>query len=88
MVVVMAPDATAEDIDDVVTRVSDAGGEAFVSRGINRTIIGLVGDVEQFRALNLRGMHGVGDVIRVSAPYKLVANDTPEVAKQLIADFV
>ena len=73
MVVVMAPDATAEDIDDVVTRVTDAGGEAFVSRGINRTIIGLVGDVEQFRALNLRGMHGVGDVIRVSAPYKLVA---------------
>ena len=31
-----------------------AGGEAFVSSGVSRTIIGLVGDIEQFSALNLR----------------------------------
>jgi 3-deoxy-7-phosphoheptulonate synthase len=73
MVVVMTPAATTEDIEDVVDRVAAAGGEAFVSRGLTRTIIGLVGDLEQFRALNLRTMRGVADVIRVSAPYKLVS---------------
>jgi 3-deoxy-7-phosphoheptulonate synthase len=75
MVVVMAPDAAAEDIQAVIARVSTAGGEAFVSRGVTRTIIGLVGDIEQFRTLNLRAMRGVSDVVRVSKPYKLVSRD-------------
>ncbi|HEU5024957.1 MAG TPA: 3-deoxy-7-phosphoheptulonate synthase, partial [Spirillospora sp.] len=48
MVIVMAPDATAEQLDAVVRTVQAAGGEAFVSRGVHRTIVGLVGDVEQF----------------------------------------
>jgi len=73
VVVVMKPGASAEDVDGVVARVSAAGGEAFVSRGVSRTIIGLVGDVETFSGLNLRAMPGVADVMRVSAPYKLVS---------------
>jgi 3-deoxy-7-phosphoheptulonate synthase len=73
VVIVMRPDAEAEDVDAVVARVEAAGGEAFVSRGVTRTIIGLVGDIESFAGLNLRAMAGVGDVIRVSAPYKLVS---------------
>ena len=75
MVVVMAPDAASEDVDAVVSRVVEAGGEAFVSRGVTRTIIGLVGDLEQFSTLNLRAMRGVSDVVRVSKPYKLVSRD-------------
>ncbi|NEE01841.1 3-deoxy-7-phosphoheptulonate synthase [Phytoactinopolyspora halotolerans] len=73
MVVVMAPGATEAQVEAVIARVRQAGGEAFVSRGVSRTIIGLVGDVEQFRALNLRRMAGVAEVIRVSTPYKLVS---------------
>jgi len=38
-----------------------------------RTIIGLVGDIESFHGLNLRGMPGVQDVYRISDPYKLVS---------------
>ena len=73
MVVVMSPDATDADIDAVVTRVEEAGGEAFVSRGVSRTIVGLVGDVDRFGALNLQGLPGVSEVVRISAPYKLVS---------------
>jgi 3-deoxy-7-phosphoheptulonate synthase len=73
MVVVMSTDATASDVDAVVARVEASGGEAFVSRGVTRTIIGLVGDIEQFHALNLRTMRGVSDVLRISVPYKLVS---------------
>ncbi len=75
MVIVMAPEATNDDIEAVVDRVSRAGGEAFVSRGVSRTIIGLVGDVERFTTLNLQGMPGVADVVRVSTPYKLVSRE-------------
>jgi 3-deoxy-7-phosphoheptulonate synthase len=73
MVVVMSPEATASDIDAVVTRVTAAGGEAFVSRGVTRTVVGLVGDVERFLTLNLQALRGVSDVLRVSVPYKLVS---------------
>ncbi|HSJ59729.1 MAG TPA: 3-deoxy-7-phosphoheptulonate synthase [Jiangellaceae bacterium] len=75
MVVVMKPGTAEEHIEDVVARVRDAGGTAFVSRGVTRTIIGLVGDVERFRALNLRAMPGVAELLRVSSPYKLVGRD-------------
>jgi 3-deoxy-7-phosphoheptulonate synthase len=75
MVVVMGPEATEADLAAVVSIVETAGGDAFVSRGVARTIVGLVGDVEQFGSLNLRGMPGVRDVIRISAPYKLVSRE-------------
>jgi 3-deoxy-7-phosphoheptulonate synthase len=75
MVVVMAPEATQTDIDAIVDLVRAVGGEAFVSRGVSRTIIGLVGDVENFGSLNLRSHSGVNDVMRISAPYKLVSRE-------------
>jgi 3-deoxy-7-phosphoheptulonate synthase len=75
MVIVMAPEATQTDIDAVVSLVETAGGDAFVSRGVNRTIVGLVGDIEQLGTLNLRGLAGVSDVLRVSVPYKLVSRE-------------
>ncbi len=75
MVVVMRPGAAAEEVDAVVSRVEGAGGSAFISRGVQRTIIGLVGDVVAFQGLNLRAMPGVNEVVRVSKPYKLVSRE-------------
>jgi 3-deoxy-7-phosphoheptulonate synthase len=86
MVVVMAPEASDSQINAVVDRVAAAGGEAFVSRGVERTIIGLVGDIERFRALNLRTLAGVADVVRISVPYKLVAREHhPEMTTVYVA---
>jgi 3-deoxy-7-phosphoheptulonate synthase len=73
MVIVMSPGATDVEIDAVVTRVADAGGDAFVSRGDTRTIIGLVGDIDRFHGLNLRALAGVAEVVRISTPFKLVS---------------
>jgi 3-deoxy-7-phosphoheptulonate synthase len=73
MVVVMTPEATDEEIAHVVERVESVGGEAFVSKGVVRTIIGLVGDIDSFHGLNLRSLPGVADVHRISDPFKLVS---------------
>jgi 3-deoxy-7-phosphoheptulonate synthase len=73
MVVVMAPDATEADIAHVVEKVESVGGTAFVSKGVVRTIIGLVGDIDSFHGLNLRTLRGVADVHRISDPFKLVS---------------
>ncbi len=87
MVVVMSPAAQDGDVSAVVARVEQAGGEAFVSRGVTRTIVGLVGDVDQFAALNLRAMPGVAEVVRVSSPYKLVSRDHhPQMSTVYVGD--
>ncbi|HEV7979594.1 3-deoxy-7-phosphoheptulonate synthase [Amycolatopsis sp.] len=75
MVIVMAKSASPAEIQAVADRVHKAGGEAFVSRGINRVIIGLVGDIDQFATLNLAGMAGVAQLTRISAKYKLVSRE-------------
>ena len=73
MVVVMSTDATPDDVAGVVARVEGAGGEAFVSRGVTRTIVGLVGDIETLGGLNLASLPGVSNVVRITAAYKLVS---------------
>ncbi|WP_049576272.1 3-deoxy-7-phosphoheptulonate synthase [Nonomuraea sp. SBT364] len=75
MVIVMGQEATGGDVASIVAVVRAAGVEAFVSRGVTRTIVGLVGDVTQLDAANLRGMPGVREVMRVSTPYKLVSRE-------------
>ena len=87
MVVVMRPGAAPEDVDAVVARVEQAGGSAFISRGVHRTIVGLVGDVIAFQGLNLRAMPGVGEVVRVSKPYKLVSRENhPDASTVTVGD--
>ena len=76
MVVVMKGDAAPADVDAVVNVVSEAGGSAFVSRGVTRTIVGLVGDIALFQTLNLDALPGVQEVIRISQPYKLVSRES------------
>jgi 3-deoxy-7-phosphoheptulonate synthase len=86
MVVVMASGSTTEELDTVVRTVEAAGGSAFVSRGVHRTIVGLVGDVAQFETLNLDALPGVGNVVRISAPYKLVSRENhPETSTVSVA---
>ncbi len=73
MVIVMSADATDIHLEAIVEKVSAAGGEAFISRGVSRTIVGLVGDDELFATLNFDSLPGVAQIMRITAPYKLVA---------------
>jgi 3-deoxy-7-phosphoheptulonate synthase len=81
----MTGSATQADIDGVVQVVTDVGGSAFVSRGVTRTIVGLVGDIALFQTLNLGALPGVRDVIRISQPFKLVSREShPEPSTVLV----
>src|SRR3954447_25271269 len=78
MVVVMSPDATGEQLSAVVATVDAAGGSAFVSRGVARTIVGVVGNEDVLADLEAHGLDaqdGVAQVIRVTSPYKLVSRE-------------
>jgi 3-deoxy-7-phosphoheptulonate synthase len=73
MVIVMAPGATDVDITGVVSHIETHGGQAFVSRGVMRTIIGVVGTEDVLETLDADGLPGVAETMRITAPYKLVS---------------
>ena len=75
MVIVMTPAATTADLDEVVRHVEGAGGTAFVSRGVSRTIVGVVGDDDVLETVDVTLLPGVGEVVRITAPYKLVSRE-------------
>ena len=73
MVIVMAPEASDADIGVVVKHIEAHGGQAFVSRGVMRTIIGVVGTEEVLETLGADTLPGVAETMRITAPYKLVS---------------
>jgi 3-deoxy-7-phosphoheptulonate synthase len=75
VVVVMAESAIEPEIDAVVSLIESSGVQAFVSRGVDRAIVGLIGDVELFNADSIRAMPGVAQVVRISVQHKLVSRE-------------
>ena len=75
MIVNMFGDATEEQIDHVIARIKECGFHAHVSRGVERTVIGVVGNSNQHRGEleALRAAPGVEDLIPISHPFKLAA---------------
>jgi len=79
MIIIMRPHVTDGEIGGVVTRLESLGLEANISRGIERTIIGAIGDERQIHRESLLTLPGVEDVMRVVKPYKIVAREWHEV---------
>ncbi|MBE0475747.1 MAG: 3-deoxy-7-phosphoheptulonate synthase [Coriobacteriia bacterium] len=75
MLVVMRDRATSSEVEHVVDLLREAGAEAHLSRGEVKTIIGVIGDRETIYSLELEGLPGVEEVVRVLKPYKLVSRD-------------
>ena len=75
MLVVMRDHASQGEIQHVVDLLTESGAQAHLSGGEVKTIIGVIGDRETVYALDLEGLPGVEEVIRVLKPYKLVSRD-------------
>jgi 3-deoxy-7-phosphoheptulonate synthase len=69
----MAPGARDDEISSIVAHIEAHNGQAFVSRGVMRTIIGVVGTEDVLETLDVDGLPGVAETMRITAPYKLVA---------------
>src|SRR5919202_3022745 len=57
----------------VVAHIEAHNGQAFVSRAVMRTIIGVVGTEDVLETLDVDGLPGVVETMRITAPYKLVS---------------
>jgi 3-deoxy-7-phosphoheptulonate synthase len=77
MIVVMRAGSTEAEVAEVVSRLEQVGLSANLSRGVERTVIGVVGNVQSRPELRntLALMPGVEDVIPISKPYKLASRE-------------
>jgi 3-deoxy-7-phosphoheptulonate synthase len=75
LIIVMAQDATPEDVQQVVQRLEDVGAEAHISQGRIRTVIGAVGNRETIQQLPWEAFPGVERAVPVLKPFKFVSRD-------------
>jgi len=79
MIIVLRSGSSQEDLDEVVSRLKRLGFGAHISQGIERTIVGAIGDE---RGVNLEEKLGVlpavEKVIPVLTPYKLTSREFRE----------
>jgi len=75
MIIVMKSAATADDIQYVIKKINDLGLQAHLSTGVERTIIGVVGDERLINKDQLSLLPRVENVIPILKPYKLANRD-------------
>ena len=75
MIIVMQARASDEDVQHVVDRIQELGLNAHLSRGVERTIIGVIGDERLIKREQLSLLPHVEDVIPVLKPYKLASRE-------------
>lgn len=75
MIIVLRPGTTEKEIEHIVERVTKLGLKPMVSKGTERTIIGVIGPEEILQSTPLEVFPGVEKVMPVLAPYKLVSRE-------------
>ncbi len=75
MIIVLRPEATEGQINHIIEKVKKLGLTPHVSKGTERTIIGVIGPEDVLRVTPLEVFPGVERVIPVLAPYKLVSRE-------------
>ena len=75
MIVVMNSKATAEQLEHVKARLKEWGFEIHLSQGVERTIIGAIGEKRPVVIQSLEMMDGVDRVVPILKPYKLAGRE-------------
>jgi len=77
-IIVLRQDATEEDIRRIVKKLESRGLGVHISKGTERTIIGVIGDTSKIADEEedaVKVMPGVEDVLRILKPYKLASRE-------------
>ncbi len=73
MIVIMEDNSTQKDIDKVVDRIEELGYTPHISRGENKTIIGIIGDLDREELIESLGAYPeIERLVPIQEPYKLV----------------
>ncbi|HXP46064.1 MAG TPA: 3-deoxy-7-phosphoheptulonate synthase [Terriglobales bacterium] len=69
----MKDTATAQQIEHIIERIREAGYQAHITRGEERTIVAAVGSGRRHEIEALQAAPGVDNVVPIAQPYKLVS---------------
>jgi 3-deoxy-7-phosphoheptulonate synthase len=75
MIIVLKPNATQQQIDHIVEELSKLGLRPELSRGVKRTLIGVIGEEDVIRNAPLAAFPGVEEVLPILKPYKLASRE-------------
>ncbi len=75
MIVVLRKDATEEQVNHLVEKIQKLGLTPHISKGTERTIIGVIGPEDILQITPLEIFPGVEKVMPVLSPYKLVSRE-------------
>jgi 3-deoxy-7-phosphoheptulonate synthase len=75
MIIVLKPDATERQVEHILERLQELGLKPHVSKGEERTIIGVIGDDRILQNQPLTVYPGVESVTPILAPWKLVSRE-------------
>jgi len=76
MIVVMSSDATREQIDTVMRKIEEFGLKVHPIYGVEKTVIGVIGDNKTIVVETMVGYPGVENIIPILKPYKFAARET------------
>ncbi|MGI6558519.1 MAG: 3-deoxy-7-phosphoheptulonate synthase [Limnochordia bacterium] len=75
MIVVMERGASDRQVDEVVKRLKEFGFDIHLSRGVERTIIGAIGEKKSMAVSSLEVMDGVERIVPILQPFKLAGRE-------------
>jgi 3-deoxy-7-phosphoheptulonate synthase len=75
MIIVLKKNATEAQLKHIIEKVKALGLRPMISKGVERTIIGVIGEEDALRSQPLEIFPGVEKVMPVLAPYKLVSRE-------------
>ena len=70
MILVLKPDASREQTDELLSRIKSMGLDVHISVGVDTTIVGLVGDTTKLDRLYFSSYDIVQNVLKVTEPFK------------------
>lgn len=73
MMIIMHPGASKQEVQDVIDAIAEHGLNSHVIEGVERTVIGAVGDSHAVSPDAFSVLPGVESVMRISQPYKLAS---------------
>ncbi len=89
MLVVMKKDSTEQELAGVIRKLAQSGLNGHMSKGMERTVIGVVGQTYPELRDTLELLSGVDEVIPISKPYKLSSREfQPEGTVITVGDVV
>jgi 3-deoxy-7-phosphoheptulonate synthase len=71
----MKADSGQEHLDRVQRHLTGRGLRASLSRGVERTVVGVIGQIYPELQNELEMLDGVSEVVRISKPYKLSSRE-------------